>query len=183
MRLSEPARAGSASANFFRCQSPGAHWPQPQAAKKRQLLAPQKRNGALWTLARNRKIVIFCKFLSHFGCLCSLYSVTLGAIRMNMSLNVRLHNACAADFWRAVCSIMFLKKYTKTHDITVNYSKNLSYYMSLFKKAAFAAKNRFLELNSTTFLLQIKIIEIVRCYNIYPIVSKSLRCSQHCRTV
>lgn len=88
-----------------------------------------------------------------------------------MSLNVRLQNAYAADFEErsAACSIMFLKKYTKTHDITVKISHIICFYLYIHKKPLLAAKNRLLELNSTTFLLQI--IEIMRCYYIYAVMS------------
>lgn len=53
-----------------------------------------------------------------------------------MSLNVRLHNTCAADLKSCLQHIMFLKKYTKNHDITVKISHIVMFYP--------------LELNSTT---------------------------------
>lgn len=72
--------------------------------------------------------------------------------RIDMSLNVRLHNTCAADLKSCLQHIMFLKKYTKNHDITVKISHIICLYLYIQKKAAEAAKNRLLELNSTTLL-------------------------------
>lgn len=68
-----------------------------------------------------------------------------------MSLNARLHNTCAADLKSCLQHIMFLKKYTKNHDITVKISHIICFYLYIHKKSRFAAKNRLLELNSTTF--------------------------------
>lgn len=90
-----------------------------------------------------------------------------------MSLNARLHNTCAADLKSCLQHIMFLKKYTKNHDITVKIFHIVMFYLSIHKKAAKAAKNRLLELNSTIFLLQV--IKIMRCYNIYSVVTQCSR--------
>lgn len=69
-----------------------------------------------------------------------------------MSLNVRLQNTYAADL-KSVCSIMFLKKYTKINCITVKISHIIWFYLYMHKKAAEAAKNRLLELNSTILFI------------------------------
>lgn len=74
--------------------------------------------------------------------------------RIDMSLNVR-HTMHVLQIRKSVCSIMFLKKYTKINCITVKISHIICLYLYMHKKAAEAAKNRLLELNSTTFFLEL----------------------------
>lgn len=57
-----------------------------------------------------------------------------------MSLNVRLHNTCAADLKSCLQHIKFLKKYIKIYCITVKIFHIVMFYSFIHKKGRKTAK-------------------------------------------